>query len=95
MSFPPKLTPEWCNILLSPKTPDRRGRGGPTARARMMETRKASAQTQFRLYLGCFYHSAHFCPIHFTTKRAGKVHSKLQNEKLKKDKIKGLSLKIN
>lgn len=60
-----------------------------------METRKASAQTQFRLYLGCFYHSAHFCPIPFATKRAGKVHSKLQNEKLKKDKIKGLSLKIN
>lgn len=29
MGFPPKLAPGWCNILLSPKTPDSRGRGGP------------------------------------------------------------------
>lgn len=88
MGFPPKLAPGWCNILLSPKTPDSRGRGGPTVRARTMETRQASAQTQFRLYLGCFYHSAHFCPIRFATKRAGKVYSKLQNEKLKKTRSK-------
>lgn len=88
MGFPPKLTPGWCNILLFPKTPNSRGRGGPTAKTCTMETRKASARPQFRLYLGCFYHSAHFCPIHFATKRAGKVYSKLQNEKLKKTRSK-------